>query len=169
MRQTELAISPSDFHGTRDFYHPPMCVRDIPSRLFSLDSEPSVSWQSRINPAPSYPRIVPPSAESSHSTEPATIFYPTLELSKVTSSSAGLSSIDLPRQSMCEYCGIRFCGRYAAGNLRRHQRTKHSVAGRKEFECKEPGCNRMFLRTDARLKHYRRHHPELAGLYVPRK
>jgi hypothetical protein len=34
--------------------------------------------------------------------------------------------------------------------------------------CESLGCNRVFKRKDARLKHYRKHHPELASDPVPR-
>lgn len=61
----------------------------------------------------------------------------------------------------CEHCSQKFSGLYARGNLARHRRLKHK--GLVVYECEELHCNRIFLRQDARTKHYRRRHRHLAS------
>ncbi|KAF1837576.1 hypothetical protein BDW02DRAFT_577023 [Decorospora gaudefroyi] len=69
-------------------------------------------------------------------------------------------------------CGISFTGLYGKSNLHRHQRLKKChVEGQDEqqYECKAAGCSKRYKRQDARVKHYRKHHPELApGPVLPR-
>lgn len=62
---------------------------------------------------------------------------------------------------MCPVCGKKFHGEYARGNCARHKRQKHSMEGEQHFLCKYLSCQKSFNRQDARLKHYRRSHPEL--------
>ena len=59
-------------------------------------------------------------------------------------------------------CEAAFTGDYRRGNLGRHWRQKHTsqVA---QYRCEDEECMKSFRRRDARLKHYRRYHPELAG------
>jgi hypothetical protein len=59
----------------------------------------------------------------------------------------------------CSACGATFSGRYGKGNLARHRRHQH-IGHEPGYPCEEIGCARMFKRKDARLKHYRRHHPQ---------
>ena len=74
-----------------------------------------------------------------------------------------LSSVHtLSKTVRCESCSAEFRGPYARGNYGRHRRQKHPVH-RGMLECEAPSCTKVFLRVDARLKHYRRHHPELIG------
>ena len=69
------------------------------------------------------------------------------------------ASIQIPmRSSQCAECGKRFAGEYSRRNLSRHMNQKHEEAERM-YPCKE--CDRTFMRSDARLKHYRKHHPNL--------
>jgi hypothetical protein len=58
-------------------------------------------------------------------------------------------------------CGAIYTGEYRRGNLGRHRRQKHD--GEKvQYPCEGKDCKKTFRRTDARLKHYRTEHPELA-------
>jgi uncharacterized C2H2 Zn-finger protein len=61
---------------------------------------------------------------------------------------------------LCELCDASFVGNHRRGNLGRHKRLKHVSV---EFPCEEGRCERIFRRKDARLKHYRKHHPWMAG------
>jgi uncharacterized Zn-finger protein len=65
----------------------------------------------------------------------------------------------------CDYCTALFKGRYKKGNLVRHKRTQHGGEHGTEIEyaCEEEGCHHTFKRKDARLKHYRTHHPKLTS------
>lgn len=80
------------------------------------------------------------------------------------------SSLSLPKVQevlRCEYCEASFIGQYRRGNLGRHRRLLHTPA---QYPCGEPGCTRTFRRSDARLKHYRKHHPRMAeGPAIPRR
>jgi len=60
----------------------------------------------------------------------------------------------------CASCTATFAGVYRAGNYGRHRRQKHDVRA-KEWVCEASGCGQVFQRSDARLKHQRRRHPEL--------
>ena len=62
----------------------------------------------------------------------------------------------------CPSCPATFEGLHRKGNLGRHRRMKHR-GDPIVFACEEPSCDRVFKRSDARLKHYRRWHPELIG------
>jgi hypothetical protein len=59
----------------------------------------------------------------------------------------------------CSACEATFSGRYGKGNLARHRRHQH-IGHEPGYPCEETGCARTFKRKDARLKHYRRHHPQ---------
>jgi hypothetical protein len=65
---------------------------------------------------------------------------------------------------ICEFegCPAMFSGQYRQGNLHRHMRNKHREFISADLMCEAPECDRRFKRTDARLKHYRRHHHHLA-------
>ncbi|KAH8637862.1 hypothetical protein IG631_05632 [Alternaria alternata] len=60
----------------------------------------------------------------------------------------------------CAFCPAKFAGIYARGNYGRHRRQKH-VDHNREFQCEVSHCPKVFRRHDARLKHYRRQHPDL--------
>lgn len=60
----------------------------------------------------------------------------------------------------CHYCQASFTGTFRKGNLGRHIRIFHEKHKR-EWPCGVHGCYRVFKRSDARLKHQRKHHPEL--------
>lgn len=64
--------------------------------------------------------------------------------------------------SICEVCEKAFHGEYRRGNLARHRRQKHAHE-EQTFPCEKRDCPKTFKRQDARLKHYRREHPELAS------
>jgi len=63
--------------------------------------------------------------------------------------------------SRCHLCSAEFRGPYGRGNLGRHWRQKHAGPA-KSWTCENEHCNKVFLRADARLKHYRHRHPGLA-------
>jgi len=60
----------------------------------------------------------------------------------------------------CPYCSAQFTGVHRKGNFGRHRRQKHSEMLRRHI-CEADGCSKVFMRLDARLKHYRKSHPEL--------
>lgn len=67
----------------------------------------------------------------------------------------------------CPECTVIFTGLFAKGNLGRHRRTKHRP---RPCKCEVKGCDRIFARTDARLKHYRKDHLHLSlAPAIPRK
>jgi hypothetical protein len=78
-----------------------------------------------------------------------------------------------PTELYCDVsgCAAPFSGRYAKGNLARHKKYQHTNEHADiEFPCEEAGCDSTFKRKDARLKHYRMHHPEFTtGPAQPRK
>ena len=65
-------------------------------------------------------------------------------------------------------CSQSFTGLYRRGNLARHRRLKHGKG--KPYVCEDLTCAKEFQRQDARLKHYRKWHRELAASspFVPR-
>jgi len=69
------------------------------------------------------------------------------------------------------HCSRSFSGAYARGSLGRHMRLKHSGQheGTRESKCEAGGCSKSFKRPDARLKHYRKHHPHLASESIIRR
>ncbi|KAF2447959.1 hypothetical protein P171DRAFT_441837 [Karstenula rhodostoma CBS 690.94] len=79
--------------------------------------------------------------------------------SRSRSSSTGSGTSQDP--VVCLVCGKEYNGEYRKGNLARHRRQKH---GKREqsYPCEE-SCSQVFKRQDARLKHYRKHHPWLVS------
>lgn len=68
-----------------------------------------------------------------------------------------------------EGCKAEFKKSWGKGNLARHLRMKHKNGGRC-YICEANGCALVFQRSDARLRHYRKKHPELVkGPMRPRK
>lgn len=80
---------------------------------------------------------------------------------------------ELPDVLECTFegCHTQFTGDYRKGNLARHKRQRHGRHGSAvQVPCEVHGCGRVFKRKDARLKHYRKHHPHLTqGPALPRK
>jgi hypothetical protein len=76
--------------------------------------------------------------------------------------------LDMPAHSTeseavrCGSCAAVFRGVYARGNYRRHRRQKHTIH-RLEYVCEDSSCSKRFGRGDARLKHYRRRHPDIVN------
>jgi hypothetical protein len=60
-----------------------------------------------------------------------------------------------------EGCTAIFSGRYCKGNLARHKRLNHSHG--RVYMCEDDDCDRVFRRQDARIKHYRKCHPQLTS------
>jgi hypothetical protein len=103
---------------------------------------------------------------SSQSHSPWPISTDRSQLLSVPSSVAGsqsdnsdLASERDPEILQCSTCEATFKGRYRKGNLTRHRRHHHG-SNETVFPCEMASCTRMFKRQDARLKHYRRHHPQ---------
>jgi hypothetical protein len=70
-------------------------------------------------------------------------------------------------------CQRTFQGKYRRGTRQRHMRLKHSNTKGpedREYPCEAMGCDKVYMRQDARLKHLRKVHPELrVAAAVPRK
>lgn len=80
--------------------------------------------------------------------------------SSMSTDSTNTSAASIIGSTVCgqDGCLIEFHGRYQRGNLARHRRMHHN--GPVVFECLDPLCGRVFRRSDARLKHCRKYHPE---------
>ena len=78
-------------------------------------------------------------------------------------SSSGHPPTYAPEILYCEIqdCTQSFTGTYRRGNLGRHRRLVHGTG--KAYMCEDKTCAKEFRRQDARLKHYRKYHPELAA------
>ena len=78
-------------------------------------------------------------------------------------SSAGPPPTHTPEIMYCEVvdCRQAFTGLYSRGNLGRHRRLVHGTGSR--YVCGDDTCAKEFRRQDARLKHYRKYHPDLAA------
>jgi hypothetical protein len=61
-----------------------------------------------------------------------------------------------------EGCDATFTGKYRRGNKARHMKIKHHSPNGLVFPCEHDYCHEAFGRQDARLQHYRKHHPHLA-------
>jgi hypothetical protein len=72
-----------------------------------------------------------------------------------------------PQVLFCSYdgCSKKFSGRFRRGTLSRHIRLKHSQ-GQEErvYLCEVDGCSKVYLRQDARLKHYRKRHADVVDV-----
>ncbi|KAH8731165.1 hypothetical protein GQ44DRAFT_722808 [Phaeosphaeriaceae sp. PMI808] len=70
---------------------------------------------------------------------------------------------DEPDVLLClkDGCKKMFQGKYRRGTLHRHMRLKHNNEQEREYKCEAHGCNKVFKRQDARLKHHRSKHLEL--------
>lgn len=67
----------------------------------------------------------------------------------------------------CSDCSSVFTGVYRKGNLGRHRRQNHGIE-KVSFPCEDDNCSKKFRRTDARRKHYLKHHSHLiSGPCVP--
>jgi hypothetical protein len=89
---------------------------------------------------------------------------PTSELGNPSGNSLSTQEVvpSTPNIFYCDVCSAEFKGQYAVGNLGRHKKTYHGGEHGTgiEFACEEEGCDSTFKRRDARLKHYRHHHPK---------
>jgi hypothetical protein len=83
-------------------------------------------------------------------------------------SSPGPPPTDDPDTLYCDEaeCVAFYTGIYRRGNLGRHRRQRHQSGT--PYVCEDDTCAKEFKRQDARVKHYRKYHPELASPYVPR-
>jgi hypothetical protein len=87
-------------------------------------------------------------------------------------STVSVTPTSVPDVLCCQHgkCRKTFTGTYRRGNLQRHMRLKHSPSSKeeeREYACNATGCNKRFKRQDARLNHFRKHHPEI-GAALPR-
>ncbi|KAF2112603.1 hypothetical protein BDV96DRAFT_664207 [Lophiotrema nucula] len=66
-------------------------------------------------------------------------------------------------------CKATFQGDYRKSNIGRHLRVQHGgLSGSGVvYTCEAGGCDNTFKRKDARLKHYRKHHPWLSQFPFP--
>ena len=77
------------------------------------------------------------------------------------------------RRYFCK-CGASYSGIYGKGNLGRHRREKGHGLGRSPgrehlYPCEDARCLKSYKRQDARLKHYRLYHKDLAKPAMRRK
>lgn len=68
----------------------------------------------------------------------------------------------------CPTCNATFTGLSRKGNLARHERARHPKTKGVGYQCEDNDCRSMFGRPDARLLHYRRHHPNLVDSWDSR-
>jgi hypothetical protein len=94
---------------------------------------------------------------------------PSMSVFPSNSSVCSETSAAVPATLPCPYdgCRLKFDGKYRRGTLHRHIRLKHttgrgSVDQETKYFCQVPGCGKYYRRQDARLKHQRNKHPELA-------
>lgn len=91
-------------------------------------------------------------------------------ISNASSSTTDTSSTSAASDISCTVvgCGATFSGKYQKGNLARHIKRFHNSCD--VYECENSLCGAVFWRPDARLKHYRKRHPNLAAdkPYIPR-
>ncbi|CBX99253.1 hypothetical protein LEMA_P084920.1 [Plenodomus lingam JN3] len=66
---------------------------------------------------------------------------------------------ETPDVITCVQCTKPFRGRFQHGNLARHIKHSHGAV-ELQYPCFVSGCNKSYKRTDARLKHIRKQHPE---------
>jgi hypothetical protein len=83
---------------------------------------------------------------------------------RASSSAASTASSRIPDILRCQHhvCDSKFSGKYRIGNFGRHMRTKHGINGQREYPCEVEDCPKTYFRQDARLKHHRKEHPNLA-------
>lgn len=131
-------------------------------------------YQSRL------PRLSPMSVPRSHTVQRTTpIDVPVSTPSNYTvsstpsslSSTMSVTSSSCPSILYCTGCSQQFTGEHRRGSRARHMRNKHGKSG---VEARRYPCmycdHRVFHRQDARLRHYRRDHPELElAAPVPRR
>ncbi|EUC47576.1 hypothetical protein COCMIDRAFT_34963 [Bipolaris oryzae ATCC 44560] len=83
------------------------------------------------------------------------------QITDATSSSAVPSSGQGVLKCGVDGCETTFSGRYGKGNRARHKKDCHG--GKGPIICQDGNCGKVFRRSDARLKHHRKHHPHLVG------
>ncbi|KAH9865459.1 hypothetical protein J1614_009043 [Plenodomus biglobosus] len=71
------------------------------------------------------------------------------------------TSAPVPDTVYCGLCNIPFQGAYRKGSYARHMRLKHNNNTPTAYFCEYCSSPKPFKRQDARLKHYRKHHPDL--------
>lgn len=71
------------------------------------------------------------------------------------------TSAPVPDTVYCEMCNVPFQGNYRKGSYARHMRLKHHNNAPTAYICNHCSPPKTFKRQDARLKHYRKHHPDL--------
>jgi hypothetical protein len=57
----------------------------------------------------------------------------------------------------CDQCNVAFTGRYQRGNLMRHKRLRHTYK-QMYYPCPDSACKKVFRRSDACAKHFRKSH-----------
>ncbi|KAH6615301.1 hypothetical protein C7974DRAFT_62744 [Boeremia exigua] len=114
-----------------------------------------------------HPNALSVPTDSSSSLEPSSPAS-SFSLTSAASSPYSVTSPSVPPDLFCDKSGCcsTFSGKYRKGNLARHTRLVHGVL---KYPCKGVHCLRSFNRSDARLKHYRTHHPSLAPNPIERR
>ncbi|KAF2648622.1 hypothetical protein K491DRAFT_239609 [Lophiostoma macrostomum CBS 122681] len=113
------------------------------------------------------PREFQPGAALRQTSESSSFGMPNLTISTTSTSKIDQEVFTTSLVCPMDGCGVLFAGKYRKGNCSRHQRQFHGFISQ-SIICEEPSCGRTFKRKDARLKHYRNHHPHHAGPAVPR-
>ncbi|PSN72825.1 hypothetical protein BS50DRAFT_169656 [Corynespora cassiicola Philippines] len=114
------------------------------THLPASQREYSEDEQSPYDPRRSELLLYPPGSQGSQSSGAT---------SPSGSTVSGLSTDSLS----CPQCDASFHGKHARGSLARHIRGHN----KKPIKCEAEGCNKFFERSDARLKHYRKRHPDI--------
>ncbi|KAJ8110723.1 hypothetical protein OPT61_g6506 [Boeremia exigua] len=146
-------------NATPNFRWWPQTSPIVPSA--SVVANSSEVEQPEVVPGPPAASDAASCAIASFSSTSSTISFSHSSFSTTTSSAPSSETL------RCTDCDAVFQGNYRKGNLARHCRLTHK--GKKEYLCQSPDCHQAFRRSDARLKHYRKHHPDLAPLPIERR
>ncbi|KAF2706854.1 hypothetical protein K504DRAFT_504942 [Pleomassaria siparia CBS 279.74] len=136
-------------------------ARDYRPQIYGHESESHPARGRKMIPG----LLVPPQSQQMES----------LGSPSPSSSTRSVATPSTPDPLLCPYdgCDIPFTGNYRRGNRARHIRQKHTDV--KIYECEGRSldglaCMRIFKRQDARLRHYRKEHPNLrSDVASPRK
>lgn len=161
MREASLLNpeSPPSFCPSSPNFFPQSPVPNLPTHSLYPPTPTHVEAQK-----PNEPNLTTSLDENANpSRTPAVINYSLVKqiLNKQKSEGMYNDPLKCPMEG-CEQ--VQFKGGYRTESLPRHMRIRHGGNNGSwvEIPCKENGCGKIFRRTDARLKHYRKYHPHLA-------
>lgn len=91
---------------------------------------------------------------------------PEITRTPISPSQNGTNDVENPAAVTCPHCNQIFTGTLRKSNMSRHIRTKHGAPGTRarEYLCSSRVCGKTFRRSDAKLNHERKEHPELGRL-----